>query len=153
MYPTSNKYKQLVYQAATKHLLNIYIDNNRIDDKILDFKVSFPLFSSDEVCLGSVVSQSIEFKIHKSSLPSTYKKIYIETGIQNEVIPLGYFNFEEIKEDENTVTIKALDNMIKFESKYNGSTLTYPATMLQVLQDICSKAGVELRFYILSKSK
>ena len=35
--------------------------------------------------------------------------------------------------------------MKKFEdNKYDGSSLTYPATMLQVLQDICTKIGVEL---------
>ena len=37
--------------------------------------------------------------------------------------------------------------MSLFEFNYDGSTLNYPATMLTVLQDICSKVGVELRFY------
>ena len=34
--------------------------------------------------------------------------------------------------------------MSKFEFNYDGSKLKYPTTLLTVLQDICSKAGVEL---------
>ena len=34
--------------------------------------------------------------------------------------------------------------MSKFEFNYDGSKLEYPTTLLTVLQDICSKAGVEL---------
>ena len=37
--------------------------------------------------------------------------------------------------------------MIKFEFNYDGSLINYPATIMQVLQDICMKAKVELRFY------
>ena len=40
--------------------------------------------------------------------------------------------------------------MIKFEFNYDGSSLISQkgyATMIEVAQDICSKAGVELRFY------
>ena len=63
----------------------------------------------------------------------------------------GYFNVDEIsKEDDYIVTLKLLDNMIKFEFNYDGSTLVNKkgyAEIIEVLRDICSKAKVELRFY------
>ena len=45
-----------------------------------------------------------------------------------------------------TMMIIALDNMIKFEFNYDGSELISKgeATLLEVAQDICKKAGVEL---------
>ena len=52
--------------------------------------------------------------------------------------------------DDNTLTIKCIDNINRFEFNYDGSELKYPATLLAVLQDICKKAGVELRFYFFS---
>ena len=59
------------------------------------------------------------------------------------------------KEDDYTVTFKLRDNMIKFEFNYNGKTLidsnNGKAKIIQVLQDLCTKAGVELRFYFFFK--
>lgn len=149
MYQTSDEYKKLVYSDSTRHLLNIYIDGNKVNpDHILDFKISHTLFSNDEFELGSVTAKSVEIKIYKNSLPNTYNNIYVETGINDEIVPIGYFILDSIdKDDDNTITIKAVDYMVKFEFNYDGSKLNYPATTLKVLQDICSKAGVELRVY------
>lgn len=62
-----------------------------------------------------------------------------------EIIPIGIYNVDDYTDnDDNTITIKALDNMIKFENKYDGSKLIYPATLLKIAQDICEKSGVEL---------
>ncbi len=153
MYQTSNNYKQLVYADSTRHILNIYIEEELVNpDHILDFKVSHTLFSNDEFTLGSVTAKTIEMRIYKASLPDTYNNFYIETGINDEIVPIGHFILDSIdKNDDDTITIKAIDNMVKFEFNYDGSSLNYPATMLQILQDICQKAGVELRFYFFFK--
>ena len=153
MYLTSNNYKLKIYESSTKHLLKIYINNIEIDKRyILDFKLSKPLFNNDEFTLGSVTSQGVELKLHKTAIPDVINNIYIESGIIGETVPIGYFNLEEIaKEDDYTVNLKLLDNMIKFEFNYDGSKLSYPCTIKRVLQHICSKAGVELRFYFFFK--
>lgn len=155
MYQTSDEYKQLVYADNTQHLLNIYIEENQVNpDHIFDFRISHILFTNDEFSLGSVTAKSIEFRIYKDSLPDTYNNFYVETGINNEIIPIGHFILDSIdKNDDDTVTIKAVDYMIKFEFNYDGSKLNYPCTVLTVLRDICSKAGVELRFYFFFKLK
>lgn len=154
MYPTSENYKELIYADSTQHLLNIYIDGENVNpNHIFDFKVSPILFSNDEFELGSTVAKSIEFKIYVDSLPETYNNFYVETGVNDKIIPIGYFVLDDIErsEDNRIITIKAIDYMIKFEFNYDGSKLNYPATLLQVLEDICTKAGVELRFYFFFK--
>ena len=147
MYSTSNNYKSKVYNVT--HLLKVYINDEEINSKyVLDCKPSRKAFSSDEFALGCVEAQSIELKLYKSVVPSTINKIEIKSGITGEIVPIGIFNVDEIsKDDDYTVTLKLRDNMIKFEFNYDGSKLTYPATILAVLQDLCTKAGVELRFY------
>ena len=156
MYQTSENYKLKIYQPSTKHLLKIYINDIEIDKKyILDYKSSQQLFSNDEFTLGSVTSQSVEIKLYKNAVPETINKIYIESGITDEVVPIGYFNVEEIsKDDDYTINLKLLDNMIKFECNYDGSKLIEEkgyAELIDILQDICTKSGVELRFYFFFK--
>lgn len=147
MYQTSDNYKLKIYN--TPHILKVFINDTEINSKyILDCKPSQQLFPNDEFTLGSVTAKSAELKLYKSVVPEIINKIEIKSGITGEIIPIGIFNVDEIsKNDDYTIILKLIDNMIKFEFNYDGSKLEYSTTLLKVLQDICSKAGVELRFY------
>lgn len=150
MYDTSDNYKAKIYNAP--HLLKVLINDVEIDSKyILDCKPSNKLLTNNEFELGSVISQSVDLQLYKTVVPDKINKVEIRSGITGEIIPIGIFNVDEIsKDDDYTVTLKLCDNMIKFEFQYDGSKLKYPATLMTVLKDICSKAGVELRFYFFS---
>ena len=148
MYQTSDNYKLKIYN--TPHILKVYINDIEIDSKyILDCKSSQQLFNNDEFALGSITAKAIDLKIYKTAIPEIINKIEIKSGMTGEIIPIGIFNVDDIsKDDDYTVTLKLLDNMTKFEFNYDGSILLKnnggKAKMIQVLQDICSKAGVEL---------
>ena len=147
MYNTTQNYKDKILNDSTQHELNIYIDNNKIEpNHIIDFKSTLELFNNNEFCLGCTPEIDIEFEIDKRSLPESYNEVYIESGLADELIPVGKFTIQKpIEDNEFKVKIKATDYMKKFEdNKYDGSNLSYPVTMLQVLQDICTKIGVEL---------
>lgn len=146
MYSTSTNYKEKILADSTRQLLNVYIDSNKIEDRyVLECKITYKLLDNDEFCFGSTQAKTVNLKIHKNALPETYTRFYIESGIAGEVVPIGYFNVDEIsKDDDYTVSLTLIDDMSKFEFNYDGSALDYPATILTVLQDICSKAGVEL---------
>ena len=146
MYNTTQNYKNKILSDSTQHELNIYIDNNKIEpNHIIDFKSTLELFNNNEFCLGCTPEIDIEFEIDKKDLPETYNEVYVESGLEDEIIPVGKFTIQSIEDDEFKVKIKATDYMKKFEdNKYDGSNLIYPKTMLEVLQDICTKIGVEL---------
>ena len=146
MYQVDEDYKSKVYLPSTKHLLRLFINNVEIDKKyILGCKFSHSLFVNDEFALGSVTSKSVDLKLFKTVVPENIESIYIVSGISGKEIPIGYFNVEEkISEDDYTITLKCLDNMIKFEVNYDGSTLEYPCNLMTVLTDICNEVGVEL---------
>lgn len=151
MYQTSDNYKLKIYN--TPHTLKVFINDTEINSKyILDCKPSQQLFTNDEFTLGSVTAQAIDLKVYKTAVPDTINKVEIKSGITDEIIPIGIFNVDDIsKDDDYTITLKLIDNMIKFEFNYNGKTLidnnNGKAKIIQVLQDICTKAEVELRFY------
>lgn len=147
MYNTSQNYKDKILNDSTQHELNIYIDGNKVDpNHIIEFSSTLELFNNNEFCLGGTPEIDIEFEIDKRDLPESYNEVYVETGIDEEVVPIGYFTIQKpIEDDEFKVKIKATDYMKKFEdTKYDGSNLLYPKTMLEVLKDICKKVGVEL---------
>ena len=145
-YNTSQNYKDKILKDSTQHELNIYIDGNKIEENhIIDFKITLELFNNDEFCLGSTPEIDIEFEIDKKDLPDNHNEVYIESGLEDEIVPIGKFTIQSVEDDEFKVKIKATDYMKKFEdNQYDGSDLTYSVTMLQVLQDICTKIGVEL---------
>lgn len=147
MYSVSEEYLNKVLEDGTIQNLNIYINGTEVEQNyIFGVKIEQQLFSNDEFSFGSTEAKTCEIQLYKDALGSEdINQIYIESGIGDEVVPIGYFTLEEISKDDNyTVTITAIDYMTKFEFNYDGSSLTYPATLLTVLQDICTKAGVEL---------
>lgn len=145
MYQTSNNYKEKILNV--KHLLKVYINGTEIQD-IKSCKSSQILFTGEEFTFGSTIAQEIELEIKSSLIPKTIETVYIESGIQGETIPVGYFRLEDpVERNGRMSTIKLIDDMVKFDPNYNGSVLNYPCTLIEVLQDICSKVGVELRFY------
>lgn len=146
MYNTSQNYKEKILKDSTQHELNIYIDGNKVEpNHIIDFSSTLELFNNNEFCLGCTPEIDIEFEIDKRDLPESYNEVYVETGIGDEIIPIGKYTIQSVEDDEFKVKIKATDYMKKFEdTKYDGSNLIYPKTILEVLEDICKKVGVEL---------
>ena len=149
MYNTTDSYKSKIYNV--NHFLKVYINDVEIESKyILDCRPSSTLFTNGEIELGSTPSQTIELKLYKSVVPATIiNKVEIKSGITGEIVPIGVYNVDKAPtSDDYTVTLSLADNMIKFEFNYDGSKLVNgnngKVKIIQVLQDMCSKAGVEL---------
>lgn len=148
-YETSENYKTLIYEPSTQHLLKIYINEVEVESRnIKSCNPSYVLLTGEKFALGSVVAQTMELELNKIAVPKTIEKIYIESGIEGETVPVGYFRLDDpVERNGRICKLKIIDDMVKFEPNYNGSVLNYPCTIKAVLQDICSKMGVELRFY------
>ena len=119
-----------------------------IELKIYKDKV-YKEMKSVKVDYGILINKSFSVADVNSMLVGTLNGIKVKSLSKNntsyEMIPIGIFNIDDFTDnDDNTLTVKCIDNMSKFEFKYDGSKLKYPATLLQVLKDICLKAGVEL---------
>lgn len=56
----------------------------------------------------------------------------------------GSFNAEPGEESGNTISVKAFDDMVKFDQPYSLSKLAYPATLGNIVRDACSCCGVTL---------
>jgi hypothetical protein len=64
------------------------------------------------------------------------------TGAGNfEYVPMGVFIVEETVKNRGTLTLKCFDRMILLEQTY-ATTLTYPTTITNVMNEICTTTGV-----------
>ena len=59
-------------------------------------------------------------------------------------IPLGVFTVDEKTKNKSSITLNALDNMVKFDKEYD-TELVFPATLSEIAEDACSKCGVLLK--------
>lgn len=148
MYNTTDDYKSKIYD--TVNFLKVYINDIEVEPRYIgDCKPSSTLFTNGEIELGSTPSQTVELQLHKTAVPDSITKIEIKSGITGEIVPIGVYNVDKIsKVNDYTVSLTLSDNMTKFEFNYDGSNLIKDndgkAKIIQVLQDICLKAGVEL---------
>ena len=75
-------------------------------------------------------------------------KITVKIGLQLsktvEWLNKGVFTADPGEYTGDTITVKAYDNMKKFDRKYSESKLVYPATLGSIVRDACSVCGVSL---------
>ena len=92
------------------------------------------------VNIGLQIYEGIDAHFLQPSQPSKMK------GFDEkwEYVPLGIFHIDEVNRQRNTIELKAIDNMIKFERPYTLSQLTYPTTLYQIYVDACNVCGVPI---------
>lgn len=71
-------------------------------------------------------------------------KVSLDLDDKTESVYKGVFTVDDTSYDGDIVTLECLDNMHKFDVSYEKSNLTYPATLLQIVQDACRCCGVTL---------
>lgn len=108
--------------------------------------------SSGKFDIGAAIINQLTLRINNSDLAYskyvfTDAQITIWIGLQMEdrVIWLkkGVFNASDPTNTPSVITLKALDNMSKFDEDYDGN-LGFPNTLQGIIQYCCSRCGVLL---------
>lgn len=151
MYNVSENWEDAVYSGSSVNSFYITLndDYELSQDYITAFNMAH-ILTDGELTLGGTPSKTIEFTFCKTDdLPETIKTIDISYGmtIEDEIekVPLGKFIIQEYTEnDDFTITIKASDYMVLFDTTFLASELTYPMTMKNLLIAICNDYEIEL---------
>ena len=122
---------------------------------------------TDSVCssgnfdLGSAIINQLTLKINNmdeeySSYDFTDAQITVWEGAQlssgPEWLKKGVFNASDPTETPAVITLKALDNMAKFDSDYDGN-MTFPITIQAMVQYCCDRCGVILATQLIPNGK
>ncbi len=123
------------------------------DQNIAAISLDETVNPGDSFSIGSAASAKLEFTLanipRETNLDGAVIKPFlgfVEGDLVAEYLPLGVFNVEEIdwRKDGNitSVALTCFDNMVRLETAYILSGLTYPASLRAVAQEIAQKAGV-----------
>ncbi len=131
--------EELTLGSITSKYIELKIYKDKVYEGMKNVKVDYGILINNGLTVAEVNAMLV------GTLNGIKVKSLSKNNTSYEMIPIGIFNIDDFTDnDDNTLTLKCIDNMSKFEFDYDGSKLEYPATLLQVLEDICSKAGVEL---------
>lgn len=144
----SNELNQMIENVNNSSLKAriVFADGSTIDkfDKLVFYGGSN---KSDAIQIGSTTMAYFEASIETDRL-LTNEEVTLECGAKlsdgtEEYIPIGKFTFQKPVGDIDGVEVVANDRMQRFERVYSSS-LTYPTTSAEVLNELCTICGVTL---------
>lgn len=164
MINVSGEFKELIWNGNRNYLTYadiqlsdgtvLNIDNSHIWDGgfIIDDAVS----ATNEFQIGSAIIN--KFKLVLNNIYDDFSDYSFEDAIVTVYIGLelpdgtiekirkGTFMVSEPKgQNSALITLECLDNMRKFDKPYTESTLSYPATLGEIVRDACSCCDVTLQ--------
>jgi hypothetical protein len=156
VYNASDLFKRAISQPYRDLRLRSTIDNIVYTETDLqDCSIEESILTGEDFKFGSATASRLELTLLNMDDRLTAKsfedkEVYIEIGVMLdkfhqpfEYVSMGHFIVEEASKDNNLIKLTGYDKMIYFEKPY-VSNLAYPATLLQILQEICTQAGVQL---------
>ena len=152
-------YETVIYSGNAKNKLKVKINNieqiiDNICEKMTVKSMILPDDSSNVFSLNNLISKEVTLIIHQQNSMGTIAQnipveISIGTLIDNdyEFVKIGVFNVQDLKiDDKGKTTIKLRDNSVKLDFNYNAKEVIDlnggKATLMQILQDICTKAQI-----------
>ena len=153
---TRQEYEQVLYSQDAKNKIKILFNNTELENadlycEKLTVKSRILPNGGNVFSLSNFISKELELILRDidTSIIEDQVSILIGTFVNDsyEYVPIGIFNIQnQPTNDKNKTTIKLRDNSVKFDFTYNAKPLIDAnggtATKLQILQDICTKAGV-----------
>jgi hypothetical protein len=153
MYNVTSAFKTAIVQPSRHLKSRITLGENIITDEyIQSITWDCSIIPGDNFEVGTAPMSTVEIELFDKDGSLTYQfedsEIKIELAAElsdgtYEYVPFGLFTIEESTKDKKKIKLTGCDRMYKFEKDY-VSTLVYPATLGQIAQDICNKAGVNL---------
>ncbi len=156
-FKTSEKYKSVIYSGDAKHKLKLLFNGVELADADVyceSLKVTSRIIpnGSTRFSLDNFIAKEAEIILHDIDTTIIQSPVNISIGTlvdgTYEYVPIGLFVVQDLPTtDKNKTTIKLRDYAVKFDFGYNAKQLIDEnggsVTKLQILQDICNKAGVE----------
>ena len=156
MYPISqtalNKFQSGAMQYARITIGNTTITNANIVQG--GMSINRYCSTGESVTVGSCVAAELSLTLANrdgswNSFSFDGKEAYVEVGVYTSTstityIPMGYFVIDEVKFDRNTVTLTALDRLVKFDGAIDATQFTFPYTLKTLLARLCAICGVTL---------
>lgn len=123
------------------------VDGKEYNQTLNEFKYSNIINPNNSISIGNTCSSSVTFSIFKPQITLENKDITIFEGVKGnsgiEYVQIGIFTATKEESNGEYTKYTAYDKMYKAEKGY-FSELTYPSTDKAILEEICTKLGIQL---------
>lgn len=93
--------------------------------------------------LNNIYGDFEDYDFSRATISNVKVSLKLPSG-KTENIQKGIYTVDEASHDGDVIVLECLDNMYRTDVSYENSKLTYPATLLQIVQDICTCCGMRL---------
>ena len=162
MYPISEELREL-FQSENRQIALITMQTQNETVTITDSDIISDSLSVDRYCvsgnkieIGSAVASEIKFKLNNedgkyNSVSFEGAELFVQVGVKDWsnpesdefYIPLGYFTVDTTPRKLSTISITALDRMVRFDKPWD-SAISFPATLSELITDACNNCNVPL---------
>ncbi len=153
MYTVSDKVKALLdsnaKQTVTISLTNGTTQYTITESDIIAGTLSVDRYSSsgETIEIGSAIASELKFTLNNSDgkwdgVSFESSEIYVEIGVDNNKIPLGYFIVDNSPRPLRRIEITALDRMVKFDRLISENEISFPIAVKNLISLACSKCGI-----------
>lgn len=129
------------------------VDGKEYNQTLNEFKYSNIINPNNSISIGNTCASSVTFSIFKPQITLENKDITIFEGAKGdsriEYVQIGIFTVTKEESNGEYTKYTAYDKMYKAEKGY-FSELTYPSTDKAILEEICTKLGIQLATSITS---
>lgn len=129
------------------------VDGKEYNQTLNEFKYSNIINPNNSISIGNTCSSSVTFSIYNPEITLENKDITISEGVKGnsgiEYVQIGIFTVTKEESNGEYTKYTAYDKMYKAEKGY-FSELTYPSTDKAILEEICTKLGIQLATSITS---
>jgi hypothetical protein len=123
------------------------VDGKEYNQTLNEFKYSNIINPNNSISIGNTCSSSVTFSIYNPEITLENKDITIFEGVKSnsgiEYVQIGIFTVTKEESNGEYTKYTAYDKMYKAEKGY-FSELTYPSTDKAILEEICTKLGIQL---------
>lgn len=123
------------------------VDGKEYNQTLNEFKYSNIINPNNSISIGNTCSSGVTFSIYMPAISLENKEIAIFEGVKGdggiEYVQIGIFTVTKEESNGEYTKYTAYDKMYKAEKGY-FSELTYPSTDKAILEDICTKLGIQL---------
>lgn len=107
------------------------------------FDVGAAIIQKLTLRLNNISGELEEYDFSKAKVSNAKLSVELPSG-KTESIQKGIYTVDEASHDGDVIVLECLDNMHKTDASYQKSQLIYPATLLQIVQDICTCCDLTL---------
>ncbi len=107
------------------------------------FDVGAAIIQKLTLRLNNISGELEEYDFSKAKVSNVKLSVELPSG-KTESIQKGIYTVDEASHDGDVIVLECLDNMHKTDASYQKSQLIYPATLLQIVQDICTCCDLTL---------